>query len=245
MKKIYIIAIVSAAICAILLFSYLQNYEKRGASGSIEAQIANEEIVDVVVAKGEIPENTPITKEMLEIKKVPKSAANPDAFSSVNAVVGKLNNVKILNQEQVLRAKVYDEKTGNSDSLALAMASDRNGDGIDTRAITLEVDLEQSVGGFIQKGDRVDVLAAPKGQKPEGVEGRDDKDLKKNVFVEGAYVIRVGDQHYTTDSGIYTSVTLACNIETCQQLYLLQKDKNGSTKWDYTLVLRASDVAKK
>ena len=242
MKKIYIIAIVSAAISAILLFSYLQNYEKKGASGSIEAQIANEEIVDVVVAKGEIPENTPLTAEMMEIKKVPKSAANPDAFSSVNAAVGKMSNVKILNQEQVLRARVYDEKTGNSDSLALAMASDRNCEGIDTRAITIEVDVEQGVGGFIQKGDRVDVLAAPGGQDPQGAEGKG-KDAKENIYVEGAYVIRVGDQHYTTESGVYTSVTIATNIENCQKLYKLQNDKSG--KWESTLILRASDVVKK
>ncbi len=225
MKKIYIIAIVAAAICAVLMFYFLSGYTKKTSDGSIESKLANEKIVTVVIASKEIPENTLIAQDMLTTIQVPESAANYDAFNSVNAVAGKFNNVKILPQEQILRSKVYDEKTGNNDSLALGLGGDVNVDE-DSRAITLEVDLEEGVGGFIQKGDRVDIVAAAKGSA----------DAK--VLVEGAYVIRIGDQHYTADTGVYTSVTLACTMENCQKIYRLQADKRDDIGWNYTLLLR-------
>lgn len=225
MKKIYVLAIVSAAVCAVLMFWFLNGYTKKSSDGSIESKIASEKIVKVVVAKQEIPENTLITQDMLDILQIPESAANVDAFNSVNAVVGKFTNVKILRQEQILRAKIYDEKTGNNDSLALALGSDTNVDE-DSRAITLEVDLEEGIGGFAQKGDRVDIIAASK----ESVDAK--------VLVEGAYIIRIGDQHYTAETGVYTSVTLACSLEDCQKIYRIQADKQDKTKWYYTLLLR-------
>ncbi|MCR5737918.1 MAG: Flp pilus assembly protein CpaB [Eubacterium sp.] len=223
MKKIYIIATISAVACAMLLFIFLQNYEKKGGSGSIQDKIAKEKIVTVVVAQQEIPENTQITAEMLTKIQVPQSAANYDAFNSPNAVVGKFTNVKILPKEQVLRAKVYDEKTGNNDSLALGLGSDVNVDE-DSRAITLNVDLEQGVGGYVQKGDFVDVLAAKSDSE------------NPQVWIEGAYIIRIGDQHYTAEAGVYTSVTIACSMEDCQKLYRLQSSKGAG--WSFSFVLR-------
>ena len=94
MKKIYIIALISAVICGALFFVFLKGFSKQEKENVVQQAV---ETVDVVVSVGEIAENTQITQEMVQMTKIPKNAVNPDAVTKMEDVVGKFTNEKISN----------------------------------------------------------------------------------------------------------------------------------------------------
>jgi len=98
-----------------------------------------------------MPAHVKITPEMLAIKSIPMEAIHPDAFTSVNDAVGGTTKAEVINGEQVIKGRVITE--GVSSPLAYRIPENM-------RAITIPMGEISGVAGFIEPGDRVDILVA-------------------------------------------------------------------------------------
>lgn len=199
MKKIYIIALISALLCGILVYIFLKDFSKKENTPVVQEVM---DTVEVVVPVGEIPENTQITQEMVKIVKIQKDAVNPDAVLQIGEVLGKFSNVKMYPMEQILSRKLYDKTNGENNGLSLKLQKGM-------RAITIPVDTVSGVGGYICDGDYVDIL----GENGDGV--------PKEVL-SGVKVLKVGNKAYNKDVDLYSEITFEVPISDCKKIYEAQ-----------------------
>jgi pilus assembly protein CpaB len=140
LKKIRIIAIISAVITAVAVYIYLSGLNK-----PVEIQK-----FPAVVATVQIKEGTEIKPEMVSVKMLPADAIVDRAAASVDEVVGRISSTNVEAGEQLLVARFY--KSGETSS-GLAIAVEKG-----KRAFTVAVDSVTGVAGLIRPRDTVDVL---------------------------------------------------------------------------------------
>lgn len=141
MKKVKILALLSAIVTALLLFVFLSSVIKFGGTDTTQ----------VVTAAQDIPANTLITQEMLANTDVPTDAVLPGAITKASDVVGKTMKSDIYVGEQIISAKlIVPGETGNG-SLSYAIKPGM-------RAITIAVDATSGVAGMIRPTDRIDLV---------------------------------------------------------------------------------------
>ncbi len=195
MKKIYIIAFISAIICGTLFFLFLRGFSSKKEETAVQNAV---ETVDVVVSVGEIAENTQITQEMLKVVKIPKDAVNPNAVTKMEDVVGKFVNTKVYTMEQILSQKLYDKSKGESNGLSFKITKGM-------KAMTISVDNVSGVAGFISEGDYVDVL----GQNSAGTS----KEIAGKIKV-----LKVGNK-LSKDGELYSEITFEVSESECRQIF--------------------------
>lgn len=107
-----------------------------------------------------IPARTKLTAAMLTLKEVPKEALTGHEWSSVEELVGKITTVELSPGEYVTRMRVVEEGKGD-----LPYRIPKG-----TRAFAVRIDEFAGVAGFVQPGDRVDILLVlpEKELKPSG-----------------------------------------------------------------------------
>jgi pilus assembly protein CpaB len=113
------------------------------------------EVTAIVVARGEIQYGAPIHFEMLRLQEWPTEAIPPEAFTSLEEVLGtsaqepRRARRSMVAGEPVLRSKVseFGEKVTIADSIDPTK-----------RAMAIRVNDVSGVAGFVTPGDRVDVL---------------------------------------------------------------------------------------
>lgn len=142
MKKIKIMALLSAIITALLLFLFLNSLQKPQTIVKSE----------VLVATVNIPLNTQVTKDMIVLKQLPREAVNATALSDSKLVIGKVAKSDIAAGEQLLTSKFFD--AGKSGSTTLAYSIEPG-----MRAITIAVDDVSGLSGMLKPGNSVDVIA--------------------------------------------------------------------------------------
>jgi pilus assembly protein CpaB len=129
--------------------SYLQKMTAQ--PGQAQAK----EVAAIVVARGEISYGAPISFEMLRLQEWPAEAVPPEAFTSLEEVLGASTQEprrarrSMVAGEPVLRSKVseFGEKVTIADLIDPTK-----------RAMAIRVNDVSGVGGFVTPGDRVDVL---------------------------------------------------------------------------------------
>jgi pilus assembly protein CpaB len=129
--------------------SYLQKMTAQ--PGEAQAR----EVAAIVVARGEISYGAPISFEMLRLQEWPAEAVPPEAFTSLEEVLGTSTQQprrarrSMVAGEPVLRSKVseFGEKVTIADIIDPTK-----------RAMAIRVNDVSGVGGFVTPGDRVDVL---------------------------------------------------------------------------------------
>ena len=119
------------------------------------------ETVPVVVAKVRIPPRTIMTAEMVDIKQVRQEDKHPNAYSSVDTVVGKTSKQSITAAEQVLSTKFF----GDREESGLAFIIPEG-----MRAVSVQVSELSASGGMIVPGDHVDVIAICHASLEKGTE---------------------------------------------------------------------------
>jgi len=128
-----VVAIILASITALLLFSYLNRYERELG-----------EKINVVVAAQDIPSRTVITEDMVKLDALPVKYVRDSYIRRVGEVVGQItligvNKGDILQSNQLIRGLDFDVKE---------------------TAITIGVDEVTGVGGLVSPGDYVNVLVS-------------------------------------------------------------------------------------
>jgi pilus assembly protein CpaB len=192
MKKVYVIAALLAVLAGFSVYLFASQLK----TSSEPAVIPTE---SVVVAAANIPAETLITGDMVVLKDVPEGSAHADAAVNLESVVGSIAVEPIVAGEQVLTARLGVQGEG-ADSLSYELEKGY-------RAISVAVNEVTGVSGFIEEGDRVDVVASVIYPKPEGVPAY----AISTMLVENVLVVKTGlatvDE---TDTGaVYETVTLS------------------------------------
>ncbi len=133
------IAVILSLITSVLVYNYLQAVTNK----------TTKDEQPVVIAKTDIPANTIVTADMVEITYVPSDYIQPGALQDIKTVVGSMSSEYIIAGEQVLsRRMLLEGKTRGFTGLIPA----------GKRAVTIPVTEVTGVASFIKPGDYVDVM---------------------------------------------------------------------------------------
>jgi len=165
-------------------------------------------VAKVVVATKELKFGEIITEDSLKVVDWPKDAFPPGAFAAITDVVqeGERRVVTSMQEgEPVLAAKV----TGENSRAGLAGIISEG-----KRAVTIPVDMVNGVGGFIQPGDRVDLILTKRDD--------DEDETTAKIMMENVKVLSVdqdaGSRRETAQ--VARSVTLETNAKGAQRIAL-------------------------
>ena len=136
-----VIALVCATLAALLILFFLRSLERRAAP--IEAA----RNVEVVTPLRDLPAGTIIRSEMVRMMEVPEAEAPAGAVRSASAIVGQAGLVDLPAGEPITSSQLQ----------IPTQLSYRVPEGM--RAVTVAIDPVIGVAGFLEPGDRVDVIA--------------------------------------------------------------------------------------
>ena len=148
---VLVFAVALGAIAAGLVWGYMQQVQQEAQraaqTGTGQAQAAPG--VPVVIASQDIPTRTMITSAMVTVSQVPATAKQPNAFSEVKDVDGKVTRLPISASQQVIpnMFAIAREEAG----LAFAIPPSK-------RAVSITTSEVIGAGGMVISGDHVDVI---------------------------------------------------------------------------------------
>jgi len=140
-KLIFILALIFGLMAAYLVYNYLNHVNKS----------ANLAYSDVLVAAQDIPANTAIASKMMEVKSFPTEFRNGKEIIDIKDAVGKVSLITI-NKGQVIITNQLIKPGDTGEGLAYAVPEGY-------RAMSVPIDEVSGVGGMLQGGDRVDIIA--------------------------------------------------------------------------------------
>ncbi len=241
MKKIYLIALVLAIITGFAVFSF---------GRSLEAKATPEQVpmTSVVVTTMEIDQGVYISAEMVQLQAVPTAYVASGVATALEDVVGKVNKYRAMANQQVML-----DQLGSAEDAAIT-AGGRLSYTVTPgmRAMTIYVTEITGVAGYLNPGDRVDIIGTYDFLiKPEGEEGGegggsaggDDEEIQvssANMFLENIKILETGiiTQKLTEAAGgelsVYTSLTVEVSPEDALKLQFVTAYGNIS------LLLRAA-----
>lgn len=139
-KKVLIIALIFAALATTLVFRYLNVIKPVNST--------KDNLVQIFVAKENIPANTKIQNNMIEKKEIQINYSLPNVVKDSSLIIGKYSLTDIYKQELILSNQLIDlEQTYFSFQIPQGK-----------RAITVKVNDVAGVAHMIKPGDYVDVL---------------------------------------------------------------------------------------
>lgn len=213
------IAVLLGIFAAIFGMLYLMNQREQILGGS--------QVVRVYVATDDIRANTPLTRELVVVRPVPKSFLQPGSITVSDVPdptkISGVTIVPIREGEQILRTKLYEGappplsseiRAKNMVAVGIAMSA-----------------LEHSVHGLVRPGDRVDVLASFKFEKSKDEDFTEIRPLFQNIEVLAVNERSAGNQKPITDKPttdqpvdkVAKTVTLALEPVAAQQVILAQQ----------------------
>ena len=177
------------------------------------------ESVDVVKVTKQIEKNTQITEDMLEIKQMPKQAVTQNTITDKKQIVGKISNVQLLPEDNLVMQKFTDVGT-ETDKALYEMDNSKQ------LAISVTLaNLASSVSGKIQPGDVVSVY----GFINETKQLADYTDLQyievigvSNSSAEELSARNSDSETDSSDKVIPATVTLSVNRNQAQELVVLE-----------------------
>ena len=142
MKKVRILALIFAIITGVLLYRFLDT-----VSEPVAVEVIKTSVVTAIV---DIPQDTPITTEMIRLTQVTEESVHTLAVNDINEVVGKVSTSVIIQGEQVLSSKLITPGEGNG-TLAYKIEEGM-------RAITVAVSNTTGLSNMIIPDNRVDII---------------------------------------------------------------------------------------
>jgi pilus assembly protein CpaB len=142
MRKIKVLALISAVLVAVLLYNYLNTMSKQ--------TITEISKIGVIVAAVDIDPNIPITADMIKSVEFPDESIHGQSIKDINEVIGKVSTSEIIAGEQVLSSKLVVPGVGNG-TLAYKIKPNM-------RAITIGVSNTTGLSNMIIPDNRVDII---------------------------------------------------------------------------------------
>lgn len=154
-QKLILIAGIVLGLVAVIMTKFYIDQQKK-----VEAEKARETFakmqanqVAVLVAKKDIPKGVAIEPDMFDTAVVPAKYLQPQAVTSLDRISDMVTTSPIAKGEQISLSKLaYPKNAGSGGGLAANTPFGK-------RAITIAVDNISSLGGMINPGDYVDVIA--------------------------------------------------------------------------------------
>lgn len=131
-------AVIFGVLAATAVSGYLRNVRESTAPNAM------------VVAKTDIPLGAKITAEQLTLVDVPKAATPDGTFMQLDQVIGRITTTKISAREPMTTNRLA--AVGATGGLSAVIPEG-------SRAMTVNLDAESDLAGFLQPGTLVDVLA--------------------------------------------------------------------------------------
>ncbi|MFC5469338.1 Flp pilus assembly protein CpaB [Cohnella suwonensis] len=204
-KLILIAALLMGVATTLLFFNYMKQYK--------EAPADDTEFVNVVAVKQDVRENTKLSSGMLEIIQVPMSGAHAHALTSPTEADGKVTASNLVAGEVLLANHLKDQK----EEAQFVSKKVRSG----YRAVSIGVNIVQSVSNLIEPGDYVDVVFTKKEKITEQVVSTE---LLKNVHVL-AIGRRMVEAEADTPYEEYAQVTL--ELQPADGVKIINADEDG------------------
>jgi pilus assembly protein CpaB len=166
-RRSILYSLVAATLALMFQCSYIQQREQQ-LRGDYE-------LVEVMVAKKNIPKDWKLDETMVAFQQVPKKFVQPKALRKIDEILGQISGSTIFSGEQILSTKLL-----SIEDAGLAFKIPKG-----YRAFTLSVDEINGVGGHVRPGNYIDVM----GIFDFGDERRQDQravTLLQNVYVLAA-----------------------------------------------------------
>lgn len=206
------LAMLIAGFGAALVYRYLNAQEAQLAAAR-EAAIRSASTVDVVVAARTIDVGTKLQAEDLVVVNWPAEAEPDGAIASADAVVGKFARHNFVKFQPIARELLADQRSG-----LLPMLIDSG-----KRAMSVRVDKETGVSGFITPNSYVDVFAT--GTVTEG--GNSGREQRSKLILQNVKVMAIGKSiELENDEPVEVpTVTLLVSPEDAEKLTLASQQK--------------------
>ncbi|MEX2355879.1 MAG: Flp pilus assembly protein CpaB [Thermaerobacterales bacterium] len=195
--RFFLIPTLVGLIVTSLVYVYLAPDQNPG----IEA----EDLMPVVRAAGPIPAKTALTREMVTVEQMPRRFVGRHTVTSLDDVLGEISLVPLAEGEVLLSTRL-------AGAAAPAGLAYRVPEGL--RAVSIRVNEIIGVGGFIQPGDHVDVIATlpPDAAEDEGDVSREQQSmmlLEKVAVLAVTRDIEVQQTDRGREAGDYRYLTVA------------------------------------
>jgi pilus assembly protein CpaB len=153
-KVVLLLALVMAIVTTALFFVYMKQFKTA-------TTVTTPNTIEIVVAVEQIEKNERITEDKLGIVQVEESNVQPQSVKNKEDVVGKIATAMIVKNEQILSHRLVSEKE------EITYVSRKLKEGY--RAVSVGVNINQSVTNLIEPEDEVDVILTKtiKGVGPE------------------------------------------------------------------------------
>ena len=176
------VAIGIALITTVLVYQWLQG--QRVTETEAPAEVVMEG-VEVAVANSDIPWGTPLTEEAIRLVPYPDESVPVGHFTDRKLLKGRVILANLKKHEAILDSKLapIDIKTGG-----VVAVMDPN-----KRAMAVKVNEIVGLPGFVQPGDRVDVMGTFQKPNVKKGQGRQNEDITK-VILENTLVLATGTQ---------------------------------------------------
>lgn len=235
-KKATIFLVLTALVGSGFVFGadYWMN-SKQPAPVAAIVKMVNPEIVlkKVVVAREPLGFGTVLTSENLDEISWPQNAMPPGVFHSIEEMLKEGSRVvlrPIEPNEPILTSKI----TGSNENASLSRIIEKG-----NRAVTVRVNDVAGVAGFIQPGDRVDVVVTREVSIPGRADqnkGRAKRSTVADLLLQGVRVLTIDQFADERSEGpqVAKAVTLELNSYDAQKIAL------ASSVGDLSLLLRSA-----
>ena len=139
-RRALIYSIIAAVLALMFQCSYIQKRE--------EQLRGDYELIDVMVAKRNIPKDFKLDETMVTFEKIPKKYIQPKALHKIDEILGQISGSTIFEGEQIISTKLL-----SIEDAGLAFKIPKG-----YRAFAVAVDEISGVGGHVRPGNYVDVM---------------------------------------------------------------------------------------
>lgn len=220
MKKIkkyrgLIVSLILAIATVLVIHQYILALENQHEAKA--PPVDGEKQVEVVVVAEKLPSGTVLTSEYLETKTVYQGNLHPDAITEKEDALGEVIIQDMVREEVLISQKLLPEEEVNRLSHSIPE---------DKRALSVSVDEVSGVAGFIQAGDKVDVIASLY-EDPYGEE----RDMETEIILEELKVLAAGERVLYSDQDLVQKVsTVTLAVTPSEGEYLTDADEEGTIR---------------
>ncbi|KIL37548.1 hypothetical protein SD71_02710 [Cohnella kolymensis] len=173
-KIILVAALLMGIVTTVLFFNYMKQYKEAPAAT---------DMVKVVAVKQEVRENTKLSAGMLQLVQVPTTSAHAHALTDPKQAEGKVSASDLAVGEVLLSNHLKDQKE------EAQFVSKKVRDGY--RAVSIGLNIVQSVSNLIEPGDYVDVIVSKRDKATET--------LNSSILLENVHVLAIGRRMVEAD----------------------------------------------
>jgi pilus assembly protein CpaB len=219
---IFLISAILGLIGSALVWIYLDSLEQK--------YIKSSEPVQVVTARGNIPQGTVLKERMVQITEIPKQYVQPAAVLSIKGVSDKsgksryITILPILENEQITTTKLrpVDKELG----LALVIPEGKT-------AVSIPVDESMNFGGHLKPGNRVNILITYDSHNKSGKPSSNTLTLLQDILILSVGrkiigkepIIELNQESQQTEANI---VSLSVNLYEAELITLARQKTNLS-----------------